>query len=234
MKRLILKRLSFAYNSNTILDNISFTQERGEFISLIGPPGCGKTTLLSIIYGLLPVPEEMLANPFSSHSMLLHREALHFDRTTEENIISLSRGNVVCPDDAIRQFELEECRSYPPGRLPRELRKRIELAGAFTAGNELLILDEPFSGLKEKERQRLNIILKQAAARTQTTIIMVTHSISEACYHSERLLLLSSRPATIIKSFSIDKSETSLSSYKLSSAENEVKRMVKSSLTPSL
>lgn len=231
MKKLIIKRLNFAYNSTTILHNLTFRVKEGDFLSLMGPPGCGKSTLLSIIYALLPVEEGMLLNPFKSASILLHREALHFNRSVEENIRLFSRkegGNI---EDILVDFKLLECRRCRPLELPLLMRKRLELAGAFVAGGDLLILDEPFAGLKSGEREEMNITLKQALQRESRTVLMVTHSVREACYLSNRIILLSSRPARVVKGFSIDKSTTECGDYRLSPIELEIREEIKRGLT---
>lgn len=231
MKKLIIKRLNFAYDNITILAGLTLLVKEGGFLSIIGPPGCGKSTLLSIIYGLLPVEEGMVVNSFNSASLLLHREALHFNRSVEENIRGFSRKD--CPDiePLLARFRLLECKNCRPLELPKAMRKRVELAGALASAGELLILDEPFTGLKEEERRELNILLKQALQRERRTVLMVTHSIKEACYLSDRVVLLSSRPAAVIKSFSVDKRGTDCESYRLTPAEQEIREQIKKGLT---
>ena len=194
-----------------VLDNLSFTAERGDFVSLIGPSGCGKSTLLRLLAGLTPLStgEIQIAGQPPGHST--EETAFVFQEPALLPWLDVSK-NIELPLtlrhlSAARRAELRD-RALALVRLidkatayPRELsggqKMRISLARALTLSPSLLLLDEPFGALDEMTRQHLNEELLAIRARETWTAFFVTHSVAEAVFLSNRILVLSANPGRI-------------------------------------
>jgi NitT/TauT family transport system ATP-binding protein len=204
--------LTFRYgNGPEVLQDLDFSVERGSFVTFIGPSGSGKTTLLHILgnmyrsyEGELSVRSEHLSFVFQSDSLLEWKNALQnvllpfevhgFPRDAQE------RGRRM-----LALVGLEGYESYFPAELSGGMKKRVELARALVTEPDLLILDEPFSSLDLLTRERLNVLLREIHRETGGTVVLVTHSVEEACYLSNRIMVLSSVPARIVAVESIDR-----------------------------
>ena len=204
--------LTFRYgNGPTVLQNLDFTVERGSFVTFIGPSGSGKTTLLHILgnmyrsyEGRLDVRSKHLSFVFQSESLLEWKNAL-------QNVLLPFEVNGF-PEDAqergrkmLALVGLEGYESYFPVELSGGMKKRVELARALVTEPDLLILDEPFSSLDLLTRERLNVLLRELHRETGSTVVLVTHSVEEACYLSNRIMVLSTVPARIVAVESIDR-----------------------------
>ncbi|WP_274628872.1 ABC transporter ATP-binding protein [Arvimicrobium flavum] len=182
------------------LQNLSFEVRQGEFACLLGPSGCGKTTTLRILLGLdrdfsgtVRLPEgsaDRMAVVFQEPTLLPWR-------TVEQNVrlgFPKSRRNV----DLSWLFEslgLAGMRSLFPSELSLGLARRAALARAFAAEPALMLLDEPFVSLDEATAERLRHLLLSVWSRRPTTALMVTHNLREALMLSDRIIVLSGRPA---------------------------------------
>ena len=194
------------------LQDVQFTIEPGSFVSLIGPSGCGKSTLLSIMGGLLqassgeiridgqpvlgPMPNKV-AYVFQNYALLPWRTVLqNVMYGLELQRVPLAKRK----EKALEAIELVGLSDFLD-RYPRELsggmQQRVAIARALTLGCELLLLDEPFGALDEQTRMQMGEELLRIWASTRKTIVMVTHSLSEAVYLSDRLIVFSSRPGRV-------------------------------------
>ena len=206
------RNLSFSYGSGpAVLDDLTFSVARGSFVTFIGPSGSGKTTLLHILgnmyrsyEGELAVDSQHLSFVFQSDSLLEWKTALQnvllpfeiaeFPRDAKE------RGRRMLALVGLSGYE-----AYYPAELSGGMKKRVELARALVTEPDLLILDEPFSSLDLLTRERLNVLLRTIHRRTQCTVVLVTHSVEEAVYLSNEILVLSSVPARIVAVEEIDR-----------------------------
>lgn len=204
----------------TALQNIDLDVERGEFISLIGPSGCGKSTLLRVIGDLVePTAGEILVNGKTAHRARLDRDygivfqaaVLSDWRTVAKNIalpLELLRWDRARRADRVKQMvelvELEGFEKSFPWQLSGGMQQRVAIARALSFSPALLLMDEPFGALDEMTRERLNLELLRIWAETSSTVIFVTHSISEAVFLSTRVVVMSARPGRITSIVPID------------------------------
>jgi NitT/TauT family transport system ATP-binding protein len=199
---------------------------RGEFVVMLGPSGCGKTTMLRMIAGLIPPSEgtilvggAALWSPAGAESagattgMVFQEANLLPWRTVVENIeFPLVTGKQRLSRDNARSRALELCARVGlagfEDRLPKELsggmRQRVAIARAISTSPRILLMDEPFGALDAFTRDRLNVELQDLWMATKLTAVLVTHSIPEAVFLADRVVLFSARPGRVIADVTID------------------------------
>lgn len=204
---------------DALLD-VSLTVQPGEFVSLIGPSGCGKSTLLRLIADLLSVSSGSLvvngksatqARLDQDYGMAFQQAGLFDWRNVAKNIeLPLEiRGW----DQAKRRersaemlelVKLSEFASHMPWQLSGGMQQRVAIARALAAHPPLLLMDEPFGALDEMTREHMQAELLSICASTSTTVIFVTHSIPEAVYLSDRVVVMSPRPGRITATIDVN------------------------------
>ena len=211
---------TFGKGGVTALEDIDLEVGQGEFISLIGPSGCGKSTLLRVIGDLVePSTGEILVNGKTAHRArprprLRHRlpgrRALRLAHGHQEHRAPLelmgcdraTRAERVV--EMMHLVELEGFEKHYPWQLSGGMQQRVSIARALSFSPALLLMDEPFGALDEMTRERLNLELLRIWSETGSTVIFVTHSISEAVYLSTRVVVMSPRPGRITSVVPID------------------------------
>lgn len=202
-------------NETVALQDINLTVEAGEFVSLIGPSGCGKSTLLRLVGDLLlPTGGEIRVNGKGAHQARLDQD---YGMVFQAPVLYEWRrvlSNVALPLElrgvkkAIREQQAQELldmvelsgfeRHYP-WQLSGGMQQRAAIARALATKPSILLMDEPFGALDEMTRERMNMELQDIWQHTHTTVLFVTHSISEAVFLSSRVVVLSARPGRIIE-----------------------------------
>ncbi len=211
---------TFGKGGVTALQDIDLEVGRGDFVSLIGPSGCGKSTLLRVIGDLVePSTGEIHVNGKTAHRARLDRDygivfqaAVLYDwRTVTKNIalplelVGWSRAQRAARvEEMVKLVELEGFEKHYPWQLSGGMQQRVSIARALSFSPALLLMDEPFGALDEMTRERMNAELLRIWAETGSTVIFVTHSISEAVYLSTRVVVMSSRPGRITSVIPID------------------------------
>jgi NitT/TauT family transport system ATP-binding protein len=191
-----------------------------EFVSLIGPSGCGKSTLLRIIGDLIqPTRGEVRVKGKTAHAARLGRDygivfqdAVLFDWRTVAKNISLPlemmgwdrRRRAERVKELIELVELTGFESHHPWQLSGGMQQRVSIARALSFNPALLLMDEPFGALDEMTRERLNLELLRIWEASGSTVVFVTHSISEAIFLSTRVVVMSARPGQIVGIVDID------------------------------
>ena len=210
----------FAKGGVTALQGIDLEVGKGEFVSLIGPSGCGKSTLLRIVGDIVePSGGEVSVNGKPARRARLDRDygivfqapVLYDWRTVAKNIslplemLGWSRAKRSERVDAMLDLvELTGFAGHHPWELSGGMQQRVSIARALSFSPALLLMDEPFGALDEMTRERLNMELLGIWAETGSTVIFVTHSISEAVFLSTRVVVMSARPGRITSVIPID------------------------------
>ena len=204
---------SFAKGNVTALSEIDLQLEAGEFVSLIGPSGCGKSTLLRVIGDLVePTAGTVTINGKSARQArtdrdygIVFQDAVLFDwRTVSKNIalpLEMDGWDRARRKERVeRMLELVELTGFGdhhPWQLSGGMQQRVSIARALAFEPELLLMDEPFGALDEMTRERLNLELLSIWQQLRSTVVFVTHSISEAVFLSTRVVVMSPRPGRI-------------------------------------
>jgi len=220
MSAVELSGVSKIFNEGTLKQvdavmDVSLTVQPGEFVSLIGPSGCGKSTLLRLIANLLePTTGAIAVNGKSSaqarqdhdYGMAFQQAGLFDWRNVTKNIelpLELKGWDKAKRADRAKQMlelvKLPEFAELYPWQLSGGMQQRIAIARALAAHPQLLLMDEPFGALDEMTREYMQGELLRICAETATTVVFVTHSIPEAVYLSNRVVVMSPRPGRITK-----------------------------------
>ena len=207
-------------DSLRVLEDVSFSCAPGEFVSILGPSGTGKTTLLRILAGLLapgdgssvrfegaPLtgPNDGVAIVFQNYGASLLQW-----RTVERNVALGVEGRVDKAEQrsrvtaALELVGLADRRGDYPWQLSGGMQQRVQIARALVTRPKVLLMDEPFGALDAMTKNQLQDELLRVRRLTGTTVVFVTHDIDEAVYLSDRVLVLSGKPARITTELAVD------------------------------
>jgi NitT/TauT family transport system ATP-binding protein len=192
----------------TALNKFTIEVAKGEFVSIVGPSGCGKSTFLNIVLGLVkPDTGEIRLNgapikgPGQERAMVFQEFGLLPWRTVETNVelgLELkglpAAQRVERSKELIKLVGLEGFERHYPHELSGGMKQRVGLARALATEPEVLLMDEPFAALDAQTRDLMQAELLQIWERTQKTVLFVTHSIEEAAYLSDRVIVMTARP----------------------------------------
>jgi NitT/TauT family transport system ATP-binding protein len=200
------------------LDKVSIRAAEGEFVALVGPSGCGKSTLLKLVAGLIPpssggirVNGKTISGPTPSIGIVFQSPLLMAWRTVIENILLQIdiRGLSVekyrpKAQELIRLVGLEEFENAYPHQLSGGMQQRVGLCRALVHDPDVLVMDEPFGALDAMTRELMNSELQRIWMERRKTVLFITHSISEAVFLADRVIVMSPRPGRIIGEVAID------------------------------
>jgi NitT/TauT family transport system ATP-binding protein len=216
MRMLSVENVSFLYENSAqeIMSKVSFTAEKGEFVSIVGPSGCGKSTLLRIIAGLVQPSsgrvlfmDKKVEGPNSKMSFVFQDFALLPWLTNQDNVkMGLSMTDL--DDDSkeakaaelLDRFGLGGFEKYYPNVLSGGMKQRVGIARAIASDPQVLLMDEPFSSLDELTAETLRsdiIYMLENKNISVNSVVMVTHNVEEAVELSDKIIVLSNKPTHV-------------------------------------
>ena len=210
--------LSPTGKSLTALRDFTMTVERGEFVAVVGPTGCGKSTTLNLVTGLAsPSAGEVrvMGAPVKGIDprigFVFQTDALFPWRTVIENVMAgpLFRGKPKAQAQAsardwLARVGLARFEQHYPHQLSGGMRKRVALAQTFINGPEILLMDEPFSALDEMNRDQQRLGLLEFWQSNRKSVLFVTHSVPEAIMLSDRIVVMAAHPGRIAEVIDVD------------------------------
>jgi NitT/TauT family transport system ATP-binding protein len=199
------------------LDDASFVFEAGELVALLGPSGCGKTTLLRIVAGLIPktagsvvIGGRAVHEPLGDYGFVFQTPSLMPWRNVLGNVVFpmeiLRRNDKAARRRALELLELVGLSGFlraRPHQLSGGMQQRVALCRALIHEPKLLLMDEPFGALDELTRLEMNDLLLRIRRETGASVLFVTHSISEAVYLSDKVIVFSRRPARVVTEIAV-------------------------------
>jgi NitT/TauT family transport system ATP-binding protein len=220
-----LSNIHLSYKSKTgsihALEDVNIKITDHTFVSVIGPSGCGKSTLLKLVSGVLnPTEGKIRIYGQSLHEVdipgkigfMFQRPLLLPWRTAIENVLlpyelrdkEINESHIEKAREMLSLTGLEQFMEKSPHELSGGMQQRVSLARALVTQPGILLMDEPLSALDEITRETMQVELLRIWQKTQNTILFVTHSIHEAALLSDKIVVLSQRPGTVLRVFDID------------------------------
>jgi NitT/TauT family transport system ATP-binding protein len=197
------------------IDRCSLDVEAGEIVAIVGPSGCGKTTLLWSMSGLHPLSAgavlldgKPVKGPNPEIGMVFQEATLLPWRNLDKNIrfpfeITGSRPDEAWIEELLHKVGLEGFGSRFPRELSGGMQQRAALVRALSFKPSVLLMDEPFGALDSFTREEMNRLVEQIWLDTRTTIVLITHSIEEAIFLSDRVIVMSARPGRIAREYKV-------------------------------
>ncbi|SNS93488.1 ABC transporter ATP-binding protein [Rhodococcoides kyotonense] len=211
-------RFSSKRGEVTALSDVDLTVREGEFVSIAGPSGCGKSTLLKVVAGLTNASSGSVSlrgrevkGPQRGIGYVFQRAALLEWRTVRKNILlqgemrGMSKKTTAAKaDQLIEMTGLSGFENALPHELSGGMQQRVSLCRALLHEPEVLLMDEPFGALDALTREKMNVELHRIWRETGTTVMLVTHSVAEAVYLANRVVVMSPRPGRIVEILDVD------------------------------
>ena len=222
---LSLDHIYYSYHDKNgetpVINDLSFEIKPGSFTSIVGPSGCGKSTLLSLLCDLIK-PEAgtiYIRPPENNHDSrigyMLQKDNLFEWRSIYKNVmLGLEINNKKTPENIayvnhlLEQYDLAGFKSARPSQLSGGMRQRAALIRTLALKPDILLLDEPFSALDYQTRLEVREDICSILRKEKKTVILVTHDISEAIAMTDRVLILTNRPAKLLKTVDIESRDT--------------------------
>jgi NitT/TauT family transport system ATP-binding protein len=216
--KLAITNLSKSFDDLIVLDGISLTVAAGEFVCIVGPSGCGKTTFLRIIGGLemadeggIAIDGQAVRRPgadrgfvFQADSLLPWRRVLGNARIGLEINGRNDPKELSLTSKLVDLVGLKGFETYFPRQLSGGMRQRVNLARALTIDPQVLLMDEPFSGLDAQTREIMQTELLRIWSEGRKTVLFITHQIDEAVYLADRVVVFGRRPGRVQDIVEID------------------------------
>lgn len=200
------------------LGPISLSFSEGETLGIVGPSGCGKSTLLRAVAGLeeptsgkIEVAGDPVAGPVQDVGIVFQRDLLLDWRTVIDNVMlpselrkcdratTLDRAHQLLTELGVNDFAMRN-----PWELSGGMRQRVSIARALLLRPSILLLDEPFSALDALTRDQMNVILQRLQTHEQVSTLFITHSIPEAVFLSDRVIVMSQRPGRVLDDIEVN------------------------------
>lgn len=216
--KVTVNNLTKQFGDLLVLNDINFSVGKGEFLCIVGPTGCGKTTFLNLLSKLLPSTKGNICIDGEEADPKKHNISFVFQEpsclpwlTVRDNIAYGMKIKKFSPElinerlaQTMNLVGLTDCADLYPNQISSSMEQRVAIARAFAVNPDLLLMDEPYGQLDVKLRFYLEDELIKIWQEFKTTVIFVTHNIEEAVYLAERILILSNKPTTIKAELTVD------------------------------
>ncbi len=236
-----LKKIYPSKNAPVLaLGDVSFDVYEEEFVTIVGQSGCGKTTILKIIAGLLPKTEgtvllngQPVTGPRASSGIVFQQPVLFKWRSVLDNvllpieILRRNRGEYLQTAlDLLDLTELTEFKDKYPRELSGGMQQRVSICRALIHDPPVLLMDEPFGALDAMTRSEMNVELLRIWSERRKTSILITHSITEAVFLADRVIVMTPRPGMIADIVEIDLPRPRLAEIRVSPRFNELVQVI--------
>ncbi|MGB9700521.1 MAG: ABC transporter ATP-binding protein [Thermodesulfobacteriota bacterium] len=217
-EKVVVSNLTKKFGDLLVLDDISFAVKKGEFLAIVGPTGCGKTTFLNCLSCLMPPTKGSIfidgepANPRKHHISFVFQEPTPMPWRTVAQNVAFGMEIKKFPKEKVQErlnyimnlVGLADTAHLYPNQISASMMQRMTVARAFAVDPDLLLMDEPYGQLDIKLRYYLEDELIKLWQTLKSTVIFITHNIEEAVYLAERILVLSNKPTKIKADIRVD------------------------------
>lgn len=208
MESLTIKNLFFSYDGKPLLKNISLSLKKGEFLSIVGSSGCGKSTIIKLVAGIEKADSGTIKS--ESTGYMPQKDLLLPWRTVLDNIllpVEISKQNLKVEKEKaleyLKKLKLDEYQNSFPNELSGGMRQRVSFLRTLFTQGEILLLDEPFSALDMITKEQLQKWLLEILNDFKKSVIFITHDINEAIFLSDRILVCKNSPLDSFEEFKV-------------------------------
>ena len=235
---LLVKNLSKQFGDKTVLEDINFSMQSGEFVTFVGSSGCGKSTLLRLIAGLdhpsggrIQVDGSPVEGPGPDRGMVFQKYSLYPWLNAADNVAFGMRLQGMTSADVrnrtayfLEVVGLQDAATKLPRELSGGMQQRVAIARALATNPSVLLLDEPFGALDLQIRETMQEFLLQLWQRTGLTVLLITHDVEEALVLAQRVHVLAPNPGRIIRSLEVTLNKSDLDQLRLSDEFLQLRR----------
>ena len=241
---LLVQNLCKRFGDKTVLEDINFSMQSGEFVTFVGSSGCGKSTLLRLIAGLdhpsggrIHVDGSPVEGPGPDRGMVFQKYSLYPWLTAADNVAFGMRLQGMTSADVrnrtayfLEVVGLQDAATKLPRELSGGMQQRVAIARALATNPSVLLLDEPFGALDLQNRETMQEFLLQLWQRTGLTVLLITHDVEEALVLAQRVHVLAPNPGRIIRSLDVTLDKSDLDQLRLSAEFLQLRRSLATSL----
>ena len=241
---LLVQNLCKRFGDKTVLEDINFSMQSGEFVTFVGSSGCGKSTLLRLIAGLdhpsggrIQVDGSPVEGPGPDRGMVFQKYSLYPWLNAADNVAFGMRLQGMTSADVrnrtayfLEVVGLQDAATKLPRELSGGMQQRVAIARALATNPSVLLLDEPFGALDLQIRETMQEFLLQLWQRTGLTVLLITHDVEEALVLAQRVHVLAPNPGRIIRSLDVTLDKSDLDQLRLSAEFLQLRRSLSGSL----
>ena len=241
---LLVQNLCKRFGDKTVLEDINFSIQSGEFVTFVGSSGCGKSTLLRLIAGLdypsggrIQVDGSPVEGPGPDRGMVFQKYSLYPWLNAADNVAFGMRLQGMTSADVrdrtayfLEVVGLQDAATKLPRELSGGMQQRVAIARALATNPSVLLLDEPFGALDLQIRETMQEFLLQLWQRTGLTVLLITHDVEEALVLAQRVHVLAPNPGRIIRSLDVTLDKSDLDQLRLSAEFLQLRRSLATSL----
>jgi len=241
---LLVQNLCKRFGDKTVLEDINFSMQSGEFVTFVGSSGCGKSTLLRLIAGLdhpsggrIQVDGSPVEGPGPDRGMVFQKYSLYPWLNAADNVAFGMRLQGMTSADVrnrtayfLEVVGLRDAATKLPRELSGGMQQRVAIARALATNPSVLLLDEPFGALDLQNRETMQDFLHKLWQRTGLTVLLITHDVEEALVLAQRVHVLAPNPGRIIRSLDVTLDKSDLDQLRLSAEFLQLRRSLATSL----